>query len=242
MNAHPEIDPTQLVETRVQLHWAAQILSAAADACLSRLPDDSHSNLAWNSAASQLDGRLNAAIDVVKFRLIHDDSSIDLRGLTLIQGMNWLGDRLGQKLRLREYEMPTHEVADGIGFQPNNDHLRAIADWFTLGQSALAKQGELRIWPHHFDLGFLRTEIRDDASIGGGFSAGDEHFALPYFYVNPYGIDRPKELPPLEIGFWSDKWFGAVITADELNRPDRESVAGSFVDQAVAHCIRLLRS
>ncbi len=240
MNLPSEIDPKNLVDTRIQLHWAAQILSSAADATLEKADDDSHSNLGWDSAANRLDGRVDASVDVVNFKLIHEHSSLDLHGKTLDQAMVWLGDQLGQQLGPREYEMPSHPVSSGAEFQPRDDHLAAIADWYTFGQLAQAGQGELRIWPHHFDLGFFQPDVAEGKSIGGGFSPGDEHYPLPYIYVNPYGVDRPLELPELEYGFWSDKWFGAVITAEEFNVPNGAAMASRFTDQAVSTCKQLL--
>jgi hypothetical protein len=127
-----------------------------------------------------MDNRIGASIDAVNFTLIHEGSSLDLHGKTLEEGMVWLGDRLGHSLKPREYDMPPHAVAGVAAFQPNDDHLQAVARWYTIGQFALQNQGELRIWPHHFDLGFVKTGFGEIKGIGGGFSPGDDHFPLPY--------------------------------------------------------------
>ena len=42
-----EIDPRELVEARIQLHWAAQPVMAFADCVLEHVSDDSQANLGW---------------------------------------------------------------------------------------------------------------------------------------------------------------------------------------------------
>ena len=42
-----EIDPRELVEARLQLHWAAQPVMAFADCALEHVSDDSQANLGW---------------------------------------------------------------------------------------------------------------------------------------------------------------------------------------------------
>ena len=48
---------TDLSNTRNQLHWSAQLLSAAADATMEKAADDSHSHLGWDSGSGHLVGR-----------------------------------------------------------------------------------------------------------------------------------------------------------------------------------------
>jgi hypothetical protein len=78
-------------------------------------------------------------------------------------------------------------------------------------------------------------------SIGGGFSLGDNHYELPYFYINPYGVDRPGSLPGLAHGDWSDHWFGAVLTSQQLsNQETAAQTAEEFVASAMEYCHDLL--
>jgi hypothetical protein len=51
-----ETSPFDLVEQRLQLHWAVQIASAPARALLEARSDDSHTNLEWLSAGRMLAG------------------------------------------------------------------------------------------------------------------------------------------------------------------------------------------
>ena len=236
------IDPETLVDSRIQLHWAVQTLSSAADKMLDKAADDSHSNLGWDSQLKQIVGRVGAAIDVLNFKLIFEDDSLDLAGQTLERAMDWLGKKLKVELAQREYDMPDHRVANGAQFNPDDEHLASIADWYVFGQAALAKQGDLRIWPHHFDLGFFKPNVVEDNGIGGGFSVGDDHYPFPYIYINPYGIERPVSLPALGFGFWTDIWFGAVMTADELSVENGLDAAREFAKDSVAKCSQLMSS
>src|SRR5215831_1628625 len=51
-----KVPPTELKDARIQLHWAAQVLSAAADRWLQAQPDDGHTSMAWSSDAGSLIG------------------------------------------------------------------------------------------------------------------------------------------------------------------------------------------
>ena len=228
-------------DTRKQLHWASQLLSAAADATLPSREDDSHSNLGWNAETRQLEGRADCWIDVPSFRLHHGQDSLALSGDTLDSARQWLASSIGHELVFRDYEMPAHSVSQGSQFSPDETQLASIADWLTFAQQILSPQGSLRLWPHHFDLGFWNAGNVDGRSIGGGFSLGDPHYDQPYFYMNPYGVDQPKELPKLPVGHWSEHWFGAVLLEDEMQHGtlSKSEHSKSFVESAYAACLSL---
>src|SRR5438094_351605 len=52
---------TDLVDARLQLHWAAQVVSAVGTTLLPAAADDSHTNLEWLAEPALLAGRLTAA-------------------------------------------------------------------------------------------------------------------------------------------------------------------------------------
>lgn len=236
-----EIRPDTFSDTRIQLHWASQLLSAAADAKLEKTADDSHSNLGWNPTTKYLEGRAGCNLNVEKFALDYDGASLSLDGKTLAEASDWLSKKLDAAIKLRDYEMPAHAVQTGAPFSPDDGQLTALAQWYTFGQNTLAGNGELRVWPHHLDLGFWSPGEREGRSIGGGLSPGDPHFDQPYFYINPYGVDKPDTLPELEFGHWTTNWFGAVLTAEELaSTKDPAKVAAEFVRLAIKHCQQLI--
>ena len=67
-------------------------------------------------------------------------------------------------------------------------------------------------------------------------SPGDQNFDRPYFYINPYGIEKPADLPdPIGGARWADQWFGAVLTADQiLASSDPAATTNSFLNETVA--------
>jgi hypothetical protein len=232
-----KLDPTTLSDARIQLHWASQILAATANALMEIQPDDSQSNLAWDETNRAMVGREGASIEFPTFQLISPAGDLyPLLGKTLDDGMRWLGGHVEAQLVLRDYEMPSHRVATGSPFDPKLEELGELADWFTFGQEAMDDFDNCRIWPHHFDLGWMLEIDGPEKSIGGGMSPGDHSFNQPYFYINPYGIDRPAELPELGSGAsWADDWFGAILTADKIVAAENpQAVAKSYFDDIVS--------
>jgi len=52
--------PTDLVDARLQLHWAVQLVSAVGTTFLAAAADDSHTNLEWLAEPALLAGCLTA--------------------------------------------------------------------------------------------------------------------------------------------------------------------------------------
>jgi hypothetical protein len=117
------------------------------------------------------------------------------------------------------------------------DAVRVLADWFQLGDEALArfaaefseeeppegKPSAAQLWPEHFDLGI---------SAGGvnyGVSPGDQHVPVPYLYVGPH------DPPPPGDDFFTHS-FGAVRTIEQVGSVD-DAVAffRTGRDHAAAH-------
>ena len=268
-----EIDLPKLVEPRLQLHWALQAVMAFADSALEALPDDSQSNLEWRDDFEALVGRrrpdgLAAGLRIPDMTLLVFDGSgaiaegVSFERRTLDGALAWLeetvealtGARPEQPIRIRDYEMPAHPVADGAVFEIEDPAAYAeIGLWFANGNLVLqrleprgAGWGELRCWPHHFDLGTVTTLSAPSKSIGTGFSPGDHWYPKPYFYVNPYGLENlPEDLPPLASGgrWHTDGWLGAVLTATSiLDGPDesQERRAAGFLAEAIRAAEKLL--
>ena len=103
-------------------------------------------------------------------------------------------------------------------FSPKPAHLAALGRWYTFAQNALTGFGELRVWPHHLDLGFWTPGDVDGRSIGGGLSPGDETHDQPYLYVNPYPVPEGGSAPLIPApGKWQTEGFtGAVALGEDL--------------------------
>jgi hypothetical protein len=274
-----EIDPRTLVEARIQLHWAVQPVMTFADSALVRLPDDSQANLGWRDDFEAMVGRqrpdgLSAGLRIPDMTLLVFDregsiaEGLSLEGQTIDSAVSWLEEVVAVRtsvpierpIRIRDYEMPEHPVADGAAFLLNCPPAFAeLARWIANGNLVLKELAssdegwaEVRSWPHHFDLGtIISLESTGDASsgrsIGVGLSPGDTSYPEPYFYVNPYGLaDPPADGPALESGgrWHTDGWFGAVLTATAIvANPggSQESAVSSFLRGAVdaARCLMI---
>jgi hypothetical protein len=235
---HPP--PVALASTRAELHWAAQVLAAAAAALIAPAPDDSHTSLEWVAARAWLAGvrtpaGLRAALrpaDLTLLALGEDDAPVaelPLAGRTLAEALDWMNGALraqaGVQLRLPSYEMPAHPVQQGARFFDDGASAAARAEltrWYAAADHALrtlarAAPGAsaVRCWPHHFDIAtLLPGSSAAGSTVGIGLSPGDASYAEPYFYVTPWPYPRDPVPPPLPAGarWHREGWFGAVLT------------------------------
>jgi hypothetical protein len=178
------VPPTELVESRLALHDAAQASAAAAYALLPTEPDHSHSNLLWSSVRGGFVGRAlpagsRCALDPLTLRtaVLGPDGAtrggVSAVGRTLEQVYGELaavlrraGESVPSKgLATPDYDLPDTPVRRGERFgEPSRAALVELARWFALGHAAVARVAErqlagaeVRVWPHHFDLAALRT-------------------------------------------------------------------------------------
>ncbi|MDH3685714.1 MAG: hypothetical protein OEP95_05780, partial [Myxococcales bacterium] len=193
------VDPAELTATRLELHHAAQAVAAVGATLLEPQPDDSHPNLGWNEALQAFVGRAapggaRAALRAadLELRLLGADfaplATRALAGATLDDAHEWLAKALAAAgvdvpasgLRRTGYEIPDHPVAAGAPFSAPGAAHAELARWFANGQSALSEAAvvaegasELRIWPHHFDLGTLVTLATNaDGSLARSIGLG----------------------------------------------------------------------
>lgn len=238
------VRPGDVIDARVQLHWAAQPLAAVADVMLENRADDSHTNMRWDDRRRALVGHrvpngLSVALLVEQFALAVSDRDgaelhrLTLTGHTLDAAMAWVAEAMGTDYSLypRSYAMPRHPVGKGARFTAEpGDALDELARWFATGDQALSElvaradgAAALAVWPHHFDIGGVisldPTRPLDGApQIGFGLSPGDDSYDEPYYYVTPWPVPDDAARPPLPHGgHWrSDGWTGAVFTASTL--------------------------
>ena len=121
-------------DSRKQLHWSAQLLSASADALVEKTDDDSHSNLEWDGPRNRLVNRAGLEIDVPGFSLVVDQQQYEMSGKSLADLFQWLNQKVGTELKLRDYDMPEHPVASGQPFSPDEGCLKQIANYFTVAK------------------------------------------------------------------------------------------------------------
>ena len=237
------------LQTLLEVHWAAQI-PAAASRKIEEKPDWSHTNLLVEGGV--LRGRPMAdarrvELDIPTLTLRCGASEFALQGRTLQHGMDWLSEQLGEAVDLLEHTLPARPVDKVFSVCGAEAQLKA---WFDLAQqhlsvvSAAESGGEVRVWPHHFDIATL-IELDEDGgeearSINVGLSLGDGSYGEPYWYVTPW--PKPsKALPTLGVGTWHTKGFtAAVFGAAKHDEEHPEPHATRFLEQAVAACREIL--
>jgi len=249
-------DLARLTEPRLQLHWAAQVLVAVADAEVPRAEDDSQANLGYDARLAALvgrQGRLGRALalrprdaTLLELRDRRIEREFALEGRGLYEALAWAAEGSPGDPLLRDYEMPPHGVSKGEAFHfQDPPALAALDAWCRLAQETLLPAvgphpgtREVRLWPHHFDFGALillrqGADPLRDPSIGIGMSLGDSTYPEPYFYVNPYGLpERPAALPELPgDAFWSPDFLGAILLGRAASA---EGKAPDFLERAVA--------
>jgi hypothetical protein len=179
------IPPDQLVESRLQLHYAIQFIAATGAALAEPLPDYSHTSLGWHPVLEAFVGSairaarpLRVALDPVSLTLILLDqqseaiASLPLPGKIMAAGLSWLQQELSQlgvdasKIAFLDYppdDFPDHPLAHGAVFDASPDlALSELTDYYAntdpLFQAIIATTEDataIRIWPHHFDMATL---------------------------------------------------------------------------------------
>jgi hypothetical protein len=221
-----------LVNARLELHYAAQIVSAAGSTLIPAKEDASHTNLGWKDGA--LHGH-RAALRFADLAIVAGDDVLPLAGKTLDEGTQWLADRLDVATLTRPlHDLPAHPIATGAAFTGDDAPARGeIAQWVAMADAVLrtiASENEpaspVRLWPHHFDIATLLS-LGESRTIGVGLSTGDASYDEPYFYVTPWPYpERGLTLPSLPAGHWHVKgWTGAVLLGSELARNASQELA-----------------
>ncbi len=243
------LDPDRLADARLQIHWATQALAATCDALLERRSDDGQSSLLPASIESERHNALvtrslpsgaTLALRIDEPELLVSNGEhhrTPIGGKTLNGLIGWIREKLpdarGRAVVPRDYAMPAHPVGDNLAFDTaDTAAFAALADrlaaaWRTLG-GVVESHGpatELLLWPHHFDIGailLLREgdSPSDDPCVGIGYTPGDDAIPEPYYYANPYAVERPEDPPALGAGHWTAGWFGAVLTESDLARAE----------------------
>lgn len=237
--------PGQLSAARLELHFAAQIVSAVGTSLLPPEADYRHTNLGWDAGLRVLaglpvgDASVRAALVFESLEIAVLEGGLErashpLVGSTMEQALKWLAKRVAddpKRLALPVHDMPDHPIADGAPFGEATAHARTeLAAWFANATEAIhaaaaedRRASSVRCWPHHFDVASLISldeggDAEQARSIGVGFSPGDGSYGQPYFYVTPWPYPSAEALPALSAGarWHTEGWTGAVLTAEEV--------------------------
>ena len=252
-----------LTAVRTHSHAACQWVTKAARANLEAVADDSHSNMGWLPSISCLVSHRLDKTNSVGFSfetaslLILDEARISaecpLQGATDTEAGRWLDTQL-KELGLRETRhavMPYQLEAVPTRYDFDLQSLIALGRWFSIGFAILpivieqmeantVNKPSVRCWPHHYDVGGLMLLDDDDPetarSIGVGLSPGDNHYAEPYFYCNPWPVPPVQSLgeAPTGLRWHVDGFVSLIATATSLQ-------SGYDMDEVVAAAVNRVK-
>ncbi len=215
--------PSALREARLQMHWAAQVVSALGKSFVAPQTDDSHPNLGYVADGGLLMGRTTdtaprfcaaLSIPAAKFMLLDDERAcIDellIDGVTLDEAYAWLehavkthgNGTVTGPLDRTLYDIPKHPIGEGKPFRkPDDSTLAELRAWYhdadlILRTFASETDGvsSVRIWPHHFDIGALVVLDKGDNSETAR-SVGVGMTPGDDYYDEPYFYVNPSPRP-----------------------------------------------
>jgi hypothetical protein len=240
-----------LVDTRVQLHWAAQAAAGIGRTLVPARSDDSHTSFRWDPSSGALlqesvDG-ITGGLRIDTFSLIalragEPLAELSLQGRTLEEAFAFFERIFDTPLKRPDVDLPNHDVSSGTAFDVEREDLAEFARHYSnaalLCSTMFGSEQPVRCWPHHFDIATLLTLAGSghvSTSIGVGLSPGDAAYDEPYYYVNAWPSPDAARLPVLHSGQWhTTGWTGAVLTATTLAAAsNQEKMSRAFVTEAV---------
>ncbi len=235
--------PHSLVDTRLALHWGAQIPADAGRTLNPAADDDSHTNLAWSHELGALVRELRSRGVLARVGLRLADAGLlvvaedgkthefPLDGRTLEDGYRWAASQLAHlglasdgSLTRTPNEPPEHPLSAGEPLRLDAAAAAELSRWYANSAALLERLVEatpgastVRCWPHHFDIATL-IELAPGRTVGVGMTPGDGSYPEPYWYVTPYPYPESPRPGPLDGGgHWHrEGWFGAVLEGDAL--------------------------
>ncbi len=193
------IAPAELAPARAIAHLAAQHLTRGARANLDPQPDDSHSNLGWDSGqqaflTQPIEGKfIGLSLSPLTLFLLNGaqmTATLTLDNKTDAEVRSWLDERLteaGLKTAADislPYALPG-DVATIDQYQntENNNRLAALAAWFDAAANTLTRfvdanknispgPSPARCWPHHFDIATYVSFETGDPETARGIGIG----------------------------------------------------------------------
>ncbi|NKI30374.1 hypothetical protein [Croceivirga thetidis] len=237
-----------------QIHFITQYLAMAGKRFLEPKPDDSHTNLCFNSENKSFEtwslnqNGLKLQFDLPDFRLQWSTgTSFELDGKTHATVVQWLESSANEFDFNKPYNFELHyelpfKWDDSFTFEmPDNSLLRSEIELRTMANNALQEfltennlSSAIRIWPHHFDTGAFVLLEGTEKSVGMGMAIPDtlldEHYLYLSGYVGHNGIDT-SNFNPLSLGQWKNEGFkGAVLPVSDIS----QNHAVQFLNEALS--------
>lgn len=111
-----------------------------------------------------------------------------------------------------------------------------------LALEKIGVEGEVRVWPHHFDTGMYAV-AENGVGIGFGLAMEDSMVGAPYFYIAGHPTNGTSinydQLPDMKTGRWiiEEHWKGAVLPLSDLdseNEMDANKSLSLFLDDSIS--------
>jgi len=212
--------PATLMASRDQLHWAAQLASAAASALVEPREDDSHTAFEWLEqqdgvlAGNVLPGGVRVALRPERLEILLLDASgaqltaQPLDGRTFAAALEDLTDALRSVAAPVDSidppptdHLPANPVGDGMPFSFDPpDAFAELARWYANADRILRELRRMEggspvlCWPHHFDIASLIT-LPGDVDQEKARSIGVGMTPGDVYYAEPYWYVTPWPYP-----------------------------------------------
>ncbi len=229
--------------TDKKLHQLIQVIAKVNKSLVPKQADDSHTNLYFEPIEKRIYGRwfehngdrhiFALQLTDFSFLLLAEDKEIvksfSIEGKTtskiekeITNGFEALGLSTKDLMEKLHFDIPSYPFADGIWEKPGSEELNTWATYRAFANEACAlflgiaqSEGEIRIWPHHFDTG-VYCKVKKGLGIGFGLAMEDDMAKDAYFYMAAYpdGYSiQYNDLPASSTWSWevSENWKGAVL-------------------------------
>jgi hypothetical protein len=239
------------------IHQLSQIITKVNRTFVPKEEDDSHTNLYFDSIVRKVYGRwinthngkkilalnlqsfsfewINDALGVIQSHVILNKTSVEIEQ-SISNGLSEIGleeNDFRKRLHFEITEYPfLNESFSNIDANDLTqwEYYRALANQACFALLGLLQaQGEIRIWPHHFDTG-IYVEPKNNLSLGFGLAMEDSMVGNPYFYFSGNGQNEHtinySNTSHLTAGHWviNDHWKGATLPLPELTNDDSKTI------------------
>lgn len=238
------------IETRVGLHYAAQVIGGVRKAVAEPEPNWAHLGLQAvpeGITTASLPKVGTVTLNFSDAAIIHQPLQGSPRSIAIeSHNQQTLAELLEETLAVNgvEVELDRSKLTSKAPIHINTaiatDYAHVLNWAFKLltefRESLLGERSKLVIWPHGFDTSFLwfaTPEASENAPhMAFGFSPGSEGFDRPYFYSYAHPIPNGiLDIPLVPPARWHNKgWTGMVLDYDVLrtNENAAQTVESAF--------------
>jgi hypothetical protein len=255
------------------IHQLCQIIAKVNRTFVPAKEDDSHTNLYFDSITNRIYGRwiesntgdiifsldlfenkfqwFNSSFKELKSYSVNGKTSSELESEIEQDLLSFGLDAQGFKDELH-FEITDYLFKNDAFLLLPKERLETWCKYRTLANVAsmqvlgmVQREGEIRIWPHHFDTGIYAV-IPEKIGIGFGLAMKDSVINEPYFYMSGYPTVRAldfSKISNLTYGEWitNSDWKGAVLSLGEiknLSRSELDNVIEVFIKESVQWYLR----